>query len=145
MSNGIDISRYSVAASDGPESALPRRITRGPFLKGPIPWDWVTAAACLPGKALHVGVALWQRAGKTKSRKVGLNLSRLDELGVGRSTASRALMALERAQLVSVERKHGRHPRVTILKCPRSPESIESGGFGGASDCSSGGVCQLDD
>jgi hypothetical protein len=36
----------------------PPRHRRGErFLKGPIPWPWISAAAALPGKALH-GMAL---------------------------------------------------------------------------------------
>ena len=32
-----------------------------PFLRGPIPLGWVTAAASLPGKTINVALALWWR------------------------------------------------------------------------------------
>ena len=30
-----------------------------PFIAGPLPLEWINHAASLPGKALHVGLALW--------------------------------------------------------------------------------------
>src|SRR5271166_4644456 len=43
-----------------------------PFIKGPIPLAWITAAAMLPGKSLHAGLALWYLAGLKKTRTVPL-------------------------------------------------------------------------
>ena len=40
----------------------PKRVyekKKGHFLKGPIPMPWLIVAGNLPGKALHVGIALW--------------------------------------------------------------------------------------
>jgi hypothetical protein len=36
---------------------LEARIPGGRFLKGPIPWSWIIAAAALPSRALLVGSA----------------------------------------------------------------------------------------
>jgi hypothetical protein len=85
------------------------------FLKGPIPWEWLTQAAKLPGHTLHLATALWFLAGIEKKRTVKITHAILNELGVKRATGYRALEALEKAALVSVERKVGRSPRVTIL------------------------------
>jgi hypothetical protein len=85
------------------------------FLKGPIPWEWITRAARLAGHAWHVGTALWFLAGLKRKRTVLLTSAVLDELGVGRRTGYRALEALEKAGLVEVERHVGRSPKVTIL------------------------------
>jgi hypothetical protein len=47
-----------VAASLTPNK--PARFRRGQkFLRGPIPWDWLSVASRLPGKALQVGLAIW--------------------------------------------------------------------------------------
>src|SRR5438552_183520 len=83
-----------------PESRLPRHRPGERFLQGPIPMTWLSAAMRLPGKALHVAVAIWQRAGMKRNATIKLNLSRLD--GVTHSAASRGLDALERARLVTV-------------------------------------------
>ncbi len=98
----------------------PPRHRRGErFLKGPIPWDWLARAAALPGKALHVGLAVWQRAGIERTGTVRISMTRLRPMGLSRSSACRGLTALERAELVTVERHKGRAPIVT-LAAPRS-------------------------
>jgi DNA-binding transcriptional ArsR family regulator len=73
---------------------------------------WLSAAMRLPGKALHVAIAIWQRAGMTNSGTIKLNLSRLD--GVTHSAGSRGLLALEEAGLVTIVRKKGQSPIVTL-------------------------------
>lgn len=88
---------------------------RTKFLKGPVPWSWIKAAAQLPGSALAVGLALWRLSGATKSKTVRLANSEAEALSVGRSAKSRALVALEQAGLVIVERRPGCLPKVTLL------------------------------
>lgn len=66
----------------------------------------------LPGRALHVAIWLHLWAGILKSNVVPVSLSRVP--GVPRMTAARGLAALERARLVSVDRRLGRQPVVTI-------------------------------
>ena len=84
-------------------------------LCGRIPLDWLSIAARLPGKSLHAGIALWFAAGLVKSASVPLsNISGL-RFGLDRNAKYRALTWLEGAGLVSVKRKLGRSPVVTIL------------------------------
>lgn len=85
------------------------------FLKGPVPMTWLNTAARQPGKALHVGIALWHLAGLQRSRTVTLSATVLRELGVARTSGYRALAALEAAGLVAVERHPGRCPVVALL------------------------------
>ncbi len=84
------------------------------YLKGPVPWPWVLVATRLGGKALAVGVAIWRLSGIKKAPTVKLSLSTLD-MGFDRSNASRALVALERAGLVTVVRAPGCSPLITII------------------------------
>jgi hypothetical protein len=99
-----------------PSPRCPPHQQRGRFLKGPIPWDWLTQAARLPGKTLHVALELWRESGcRRGSRTVPLSSSKLKSLGVSRDTSYAALARLETAKLVSVERRRGRAPQVTIL------------------------------
>src|SRR5689334_10844605 len=72
------------------------------FLKGPVPWEWITAAGKLPGRALHVGIVLWHLAGLACSRTVPFRLARLEGMGVNCQAARRGLRALEAAGLVAV-------------------------------------------
>ena len=91
------------------------------FLKGPIPLPWLSAAAKLPGKSLHVGIALWYAAGLTRSRVVPLSNVGAQHFGLDRNAKYRALGWLESAGLVAVTRKLGRAPLVTIMEaCPEN-------------------------
>ena len=96
----------------------PRHKPGQKFLKGPIPWDWLCVAACLSGKALHVGMAIWLKVGIIRRREVKLSRMDLEPLGVRKDAASRALRSLEEAGLVSVERHPGQSPAVTLLDGP---------------------------
>lgn len=93
-----------------------RRIDGDRFLKGPIPLSWLARAAKRPGRALHVGVALWFLAGLARSETVRLSSATLRTLGVDRHAARRALQLLEAEGLVSVVRRPGSNPVVTILR-----------------------------
>ena len=93
----------------------PRHKSCDRFLKGPIPLDWLEAAAGLPGKSLHAGVALWYAAGLTRSASVPLSNIAGVRFGLDRNAKYRALEWLEGAGLIRVERKLGRAPVVTIL------------------------------
>jgi len=95
--------------------SVPRHQPGERFLRGPVPWAWLEAAARQPGKALHVGLVLWQLVGMKRSSCVTLNLSRLGTLGVSRYAASRGLKALRAACLVKFEERTGRAARVTVL------------------------------
>ena len=96
---------------------IPRHRQGELFLKGPIPWSWLALAMSLSGKAVHVGLALWLRAGIGCNGMVSVNLSRLP---FDRSSASRGLAALEGAGLVRVTRRPGRKPVVMLLTPPSS-------------------------
>lgn len=91
----------------------------GLFLRGPIPWAWLALCARLPGRALHVGVALWLESGLARSRVVKLRPKHLRTLGVDRYAAARALRRMEAAVLVGVVRAPGRAPVVTLLDLPQ--------------------------
>ncbi len=104
----------------GYASSRPRRV-QGRFLKGPVCWTWLSAAARLPGRALHVAVALRLLTGMKKTRRIALSVSWLAELGLSRHAAYRGLTALEGRGLVSVDRHRGRKPLVTVIE-------IDSGG-----------------
>ena len=94
---------------------IPRHKTGECFLKGPIPADWLSRAAKLPGKALHVGLAIWFLAGLRASRRVKLTQKALSLFGVNRSrTVYDGLQQLQSAGLIAVKRKRGRRPVVSI-------------------------------
>ena len=98
-----------------PVKRKPRQRRAGWFVKGPLPGEWIGLAARLPGKALHVGLALWFLSGRSKQTTVRLTGESLRRFGVHRHSGKRGLSALESAGLVRVRRHRGRCPVVDIL------------------------------
>jgi hypothetical protein len=94
---------------------LPRHQAGEKFLKGPIPWSWLVKAACLPGRSLHVAIALWFLAGLGKTPTVKLGQKLASELGIDRHAKDRALHWLIEAGLIRVSRTQGCAPVVTLL------------------------------
>ena len=86
-----------------------------PFLKGPIPMAWLKAAADLPGKAFHLGIAIWWLAGMSKTTAFKLTRKALNQLGVSRDAASDGLRRLEENRLILVKRLPGQRSTVEIL------------------------------
>ena len=85
------------------------------FLQGLVALPWLEAAARLPGKSLHTGVALWYAIGISQVASIPLSNVYGNRFGVDRNAKYRALRSLEAAGLVAVQRKRGRSPLVTIL------------------------------
>lgn len=97
---------------------LPRPAKGEQYLGGPIPLGWLSHAAGLPGKALHLGVALWFAAVRARGKNPAVILTSplARQFGLSaRTTRNRAMSALETAGLVSVRGRSGRSPVVTIL------------------------------
>jgi|SRR5690348_4001211 hypothetical protein len=90
------------------------------FLKGPIPWQWIIRASQLPGKALLVGLCLWRLKGAMNKDTITLSNAELEPFRVDRAAKSRAISALEKAGLITVERSRGRWPVITLLERPRN-------------------------
>jgi hypothetical protein len=111
----LQLGGIDVLVPPKPKPKLPRHRPGEKFLKGPIPLSWLTRAANLRGKAVHVALALWFQAGVERSATIKLNLSRLQAFGVERSAGSRALTMLAACRLVVVRQRPGCAPIVTIL------------------------------
>lgn len=121
--------RISSRAAKAAAERLPRPQAGRHYLKGPIPLDWLSSAARLPGKSLHVGIALWFMGGIQKSRVVPLSNMAGLRFGLDRNAKYRGLAWLEGAGLVAVKRELGRAPMVTIndAASPNPPDRTESG------------------
>ena len=93
----------------------PKRANYKQFVRGPIPLGWLSRAAKLSNKSLHVGIALWYLRYLADSKTVKLTSKTLEIFGVSRWTARRALNLLEEEELVTVDSHTGRSPVVTII------------------------------
>jgi hypothetical protein len=75
---------------------------------------WLAKAGQLPGRALFVALVLWHLAGLQRTRVVAWQPGRAAALGLRRHAVYRGVRALELAGLITVERRLGRAPRITI-------------------------------
>ena len=94
------------------------------FFYGNVPHSIIGIVSPLPGKALAIYLAVWDRC-KLEGHGVPVTLPNafaLDPWGVDRHAKGRALRILERAGLIAVERSMGRAPRILLLD-PRPSQS----------------------
>ena len=101
------------AAAKAPRRRKPKRAFAGNFVPA-LPLEWANTAGCLPGKALHVALAIWRQAVLKKSTTTSLPNGPLVGYGVKERAKRTALLALEGAGLIQVEWKPGCNPIVTI-------------------------------
>jgi hypothetical protein len=92
-----------------------------PFLKGPIPMDWLEHAARLPGKALNLALALRWLVDMNGGKPTKLTAKALVLLNVSEDACSDGLRRLETAGLITVTRQPGQRPTVGYsTACPAS-------------------------
>lgn len=120
-----DLERYLLSPAGKPASkpltTSSNRTVKNRFIRGPILWRWWAQAARLRGKTLHVASTIWLLAGLNRTtRNIRLSGKILRELGVKRSSAYRAIAALERAGLITVDRRPGRSPIVSLVGVPEN-------------------------
>ena len=104
---------------------LPRFKSR--FLRGPVPLGWLQAAIRAGGAAISVGIMLWHLHGMKKSFTFKVGIGDLATLmGKRWGTSQSGLIALERENLISVQRHAGRKPIITILTNEEKGEDNEN-------------------
>jgi hypothetical protein len=91
-----------------------RRREANLFIKMPLKWA-ATATTAIGSRQCFVLIWLLHLAWKTKAMTFKLSNAPLASYGVSRETKRRALVKLETAGLIKVERLHGRATIVTLL------------------------------
>lgn len=103
--------------------SVPRHRSNEKFLKGPIPMDWLSAAAMLPGKTFQVAVAVWYLVGICGKNAVKITGATSKLFGVERKALYQAIKKLEDAGLIAVvDRRRGVCPVVSLLEAPTSKQ-----------------------
>jgi hypothetical protein len=115
----------SATTPQSARSRPPRHRPQSAFLKGPIPWDWIDRAGRLPGKALAVGLVLWQKAGLSNSRTIKICQARLDDLGLREASTRRGIRSLQQAGLIAVVSSAGRGLKISLLDVPPGSRIVE--------------------
>jgi hypothetical protein len=103
-----------------------RQFSHAERFRGAVPLVWLLTAARLPGRALHVAIALWYAAQLSREPfssepSVYLSNTLCEKFGLDRNAKYRGLDLLEATGLVAVRRKRGRSPAVTILDYGGTP------------------------
>jgi hypothetical protein len=84
---------------------------------GRIPLAWLEAAFRIPSRfVIPVAMSLWWLKAMTKKNEVMLATDALKPWGMNAASKRRALMDLENAGLITVDRRRGRFPIITILE-----------------------------
>ena len=116
----LELEKYELQPGDSvrmkPKKSIRRR--KGGFLKGPIPADWLSVAGKLPGKTLHVSLALWFAFGIEKRARFRFTSKWYRWFDIGPHTLRKSLHRLRDAGLIHVEHKPGCSPIVTMLDAP---------------------------
>jgi hypothetical protein len=106
----------SLAKPVSPKRDKKRR--RQDFLRGPVPIAWIGKATSLGWKATQVALAIYFVAGLKKGQAdLPLSTVTCRRFGLTRGGKLVGLKALEEAELIRVQRTHGKNPQVTILPC----------------------------
>ena len=116
---GIPVKRLKFVKSDvGSGYATPQNTP--PFIKGPIPVAWLSQAAALPGKALHLGLAIQWLTGVNKGAPVKVSKKALAHFCISVDAYRDGLKRLEAAGLIAVTRLPGQSHFVRVVQ-PAQP------------------------
>jgi DNA-binding transcriptional ArsR family regulator len=111
----LRLDQTKIARNGGAHRGRQPSPIRDKFIAGPIDVSWVCQAGRLGVKALLVGLALWHLRGLRRSNSFIVSNLMMQEWGVQPDAKGRALRALEKAGLITLERQGKRSPRVTLV------------------------------
>ena len=117
MTPKLDIEQLRLTAAT-PAAGIRSQSRTRKFVKR-VPVAWIVQVLQLKhGSACSVAIALRFVSGIQRSETVVLRRADRDLFGLLRWTVTRGLAHLEAAGLISVGRRRGRLPRVTLLEVP---------------------------
>jgi hypothetical protein len=104
----IRVEDFAAQGSPSPTLRRPSKRTKRlqPFLRGPIPLEWLRKTLPLPKPAIYVGLTLWHFRGflgSPSSLRIDSNFRK--RLGISADQARRGVRALQSAGLVEVQRQ----------------------------------------
>jgi hypothetical protein len=106
------------------KTSLPQPIKGEAFLKGPIPFSWITTAESLGKHVLFVGLCLWYIAGCEKTAQIRITQGRVAKYcKVSRHVVGRAFRKLHKAGLIATKQNVGAGSTITLLSTLGNPKS----------------------
>lgn len=85
------------------------------FFAGPIDMEWLCKAAMLNGASLQVALMLFHLRKLRRLDWVPLSNLAMEQMGVSPDAKTRAIAALENADLIEVKRQAGKSPMIKVL------------------------------
>jgi hypothetical protein len=127
----FDLERFRLENADQLLAAARRRFPSARRMKGrfvrPVPLSWVRTASQLGGAALPVAILLaWQAGVHRRTTGLAVPSLALAEFHLSRQAYYRALLALERAGLITVDRRPGRKARATLVQWDQAAKAQET-------------------
>lgn len=113
----IPVKRLQLNAKTGDLQEVPKQHL---FLKGPIPMQWLSEVANYPGKTLNVAIALCWLDGMVNGQPFKLTQKAVKMMHINRDAQRAGLSRLEQAGLITVTRKPGQRPMISIIKNPKN-------------------------
>jgi hypothetical protein len=110
-----------------PKAIVPKRPAAAvgrAFIAGPVDLAWLSQARTLGVTALWVGLLLWHLKGLKRADRFIVSNLFTQKWGVLPDAKARALRALERAGLISVQRSDRRSPLVTLIVSGAKSEGL---------------------
>ncbi|MCK4377778.1 MAG: hypothetical protein KAW01_00455 [Deltaproteobacteria bacterium] len=92
-----------------------KRLTK-PFVKGPIPLDWIQQACRLGSNVARLSWVLWYFDGVKKEDYFNISNINVEKFGIERRQKNKALSLLEEAGLITIKQEEGKSPRVKVIK-----------------------------
>jgi len=111
----IGYKRFSYNPQTKSHSEMPHATGKRFFIKGPIYLDWVSAVAKLPGKCLHVALAIQWLSGMSSGEPIKLTRKALKILNVSNDTTGDCLKRMEQAGLIHMTRCKGQRPTIRVI------------------------------
>ena len=122
LSSLSDAAIPTIRLTYNPEKGAHEKWTRAErFICGPISFAWMKLANKLPGKTSAVALSLWFLNGVKRSTTFAVSAEAITLAGCSRQAYARSLNALAEARLISLERRSGKRPLVTMLGVPLPP------------------------
>lgn len=86
------------------------------FLKGPIPLSWIQRVTSLPGKTLHVALAIRWLSDMNPGARVKISKKAMKAFGFSADTCRDALKRLEAIGVIEVQSLPGQMSLITLIK-----------------------------
>jgi hypothetical protein len=117
-SDDFDLRRFRLSGSFRDLEGGLKQPRYNAFLKGPVSWAWIRAAAKAGRNTLFIGLNLHRYRDLRRKDEVRISLQKLGDGVLSRQAVRHILRQLQAARLITVRRSPGCLLAITILDIP---------------------------